>query len=208
MKNNTCNIIWGMWSYRFTFIVQFSMHTDFNHDKTMKWQCFSSWICKVHMWLVSTRDIQMSIIMSITVSKANTNLTKHDHKLIKLYINGKLWYEQLGTIKQNTLIQSHTEIMHYYKWFWQNEAIRDYLFPELIIRNPGIINIHLAWRPMTLPESGSQKTRKSNVANEHLAKCVKACLRDIGFSKSQNSIEIWWGKYCLSISLQFKIIWA
>ena len=69
---------------------------------------------KVHMLLVSTRDIQMSIIMSITVSKATTSLTKHDLKLIKLYINGKLWYKQLDTIKQNTLIQSHTKIMHYY----------------------------------------------------------------------------------------------
>ena len=35
------------------------------------------------MWLVSTKGIQMSIIMSITVSKVTTNLTKHDHKLSK-----------------------------------------------------------------------------------------------------------------------------
>ena len=49
----------------------------------MGWQRFASWMCKVHMWLVSTKGIQMSIIMSITVSKATTNLTKHDHKLSK-----------------------------------------------------------------------------------------------------------------------------
>ena len=49
--------------------------------------------------------------------------------------------------------------------------------------------MHVTWRPMTLPEGGLWKMWKSNVANEHLAKCVKACLRDIGFSKSQNSME-------------------
>ena len=71
--------------------------------------------------------------------------------------------------------------------------------------NLGIINIHVVWRPMTLSESGLQKTWKSSVANEHLAKCVKVCLRDIGFFKSQNNMETGQGDYCLSI-LQFKII--
>ena len=48
----------------------------------------------------------MSIITSIIVSKVTTNLTKQDCKLIKLYRNGKLLYEQLDTIKQKTLIQN------------------------------------------------------------------------------------------------------
>ena len=55
--------------------------------------------------------------------------------------------------------------------------------------NLGIINIRVEWRPMTFSESGSQKTWKSSVANEHLAKCVMACLRGIGFFKSQNDME-------------------
>ena len=52
--------------------------------------------------------------------------------------------------------------------------------------NLGVINIHMVWRPMSLLESGSQKTWESGVANQHVAKCVKACLRDIGGFKSQN----------------------
>ena len=64
------------------------------------------------------------------------------------------------------------------------------MFPELIIRNLGIINIHMAWRPMSLPESGSWKTWNSNVANEHLAKCVKACLRDIWFSRVKTAWKL------------------
>ena len=36
---------------------------------------------------------------------------------------------------------------------------------------------------MTLLENGPQKTWKSNTANEHLVKCVKASLRDIWFSR-------------------------
>ena len=64
----------------------------------------------------------------------------------------------------------------------------------------------MVWRPMTLSESGPWKTWKNNVANEHLAKCVKVCLRDIGFFKSQNGMETQQDESCLSISLQFKII--
>ena len=96
--------------------------------------------------------------------------------------------------------------MHYYEWFWQNEAIRGYLFPELIIRDLGIINTHMVWRPMALPESGSWEMWKDMVTNEHLAKCVKVCLSDIRFAKSQNGMETQQCKCCLSISLQFRII--
>ena len=72
--------------------------------------------------------------------------------------------------------------------------------------NRGIINIHMVWRPITLSESEPQKTWKSGGANEHLVKCVKACLRDIGFFKSQNDMETGRGEFCLSILLQFKIV--
>ena len=76
----------------------------------------------------------------------------------------------------------------------------------MIIRDPGIINIHMAWQPMALPESGSQETWKDMVTNEHIVKCVKACLIDIQFARCQNNIEIRQSKYCLSISLQFRRI--
>ena len=53
----------------------------------------------------------------------------------------------------------------------------------MIIRDLGIINIHVAWQPMALPESGSQESWKDMVTNEHLVKCVKASLIDIRFTK-------------------------
>ena len=59
---------------------------------------------------------------------------------------------------------------------------------------------------MSLSESGPWKTWKGGVANEHLVKCIKVCLRDIGFSKNQNNMETGQGEYCLLILLQFKII--
>ena len=61
---------------------------------------------------------------------------------------------------------------------------------------------------MALPESGLWRTWKDLVTNEHLAKCVKACLNDIGLAKSQNSMEPQQCEYYLSICLQFKIIGA
>ena len=67
-------------------------------------------------------------------------------------------------------------------------VVCDYLFPELRTMNLGVINIHVMWRPMPFLESGSWKTWKSSVANQHLAKCVTACLRDIGCLKSQNNM--------------------
>ena len=67
--------------------------------------------------------------------------------------------------------------------------MQDYLFPESRTMDIGILNIHMVWRPMTLPESGLWKTWKSSVANEHLAKGVKVCLRNIGSIKSQNDME-------------------
>ena len=66
----------------------------------------------------------------------------------------------------------------------------------------------MAWRPMTLPESGSQKTWKDMVTNEHVVNCFKVCLSEIWFAKSQNSMETQKCKYCVSISLQIRIIGA
>ena len=66
--------------------------------------------------------------------------------------------------------------------------MQEYLFPESRTMNLGVINIHIVWRPMSLSESGPWKTWESNVANQHLAKCVKACLRDTGCVKSQNNM--------------------
>ena len=63
--------------------------------------------------------------------------------------------------------------------------------------NLEVINIHIVWRPMSLPESGMQKTWKSIVANQHCAKCVKVCLRDIWDFKSQNDMGTGQGEYCL-----------
>ena len=64
----------------------------------------------------------------------------------------------------------------------------DYLFPESRTMNLGVINIHMVWRPMPLSESGLQNTWESSVANQHVAKCVKVCLRDIGGFESQNNM--------------------
>ena len=109
------------------------------------------------------------------------------------------------TIKENMCVQIYTVIIHYYKWFWQNKAIWGY-FPEMIIRGLGIGSIHVAWQPMALPESGSWETWKGKVTNEHLGKCVKACLIDIRFAKCQNAMETRQCKYHLSISLLFRWI--
>ena len=81
-------------------------------------------------------------------------------------------------------------------------------FPELIIMDLGIINIHIVWRPMTLPKRESLENWKDMVTNEHLTMCVKACLIDIGFAKSQKGMETRQCKYCLPISLQFRRIRA
>ena len=72
--------------------------------------------------------------------------------------------------------------------------------------NLGVINIHIVWRPMSLPENGLQKTWESSVANQQFAKCVKACLRDIGDFESQSNMGTGLGEYCLSILVQFSIV--
>ena len=51
--------------------------------------------------------------------------------------------------------------------------------------NLGVINIHMVWRPMSLLERGLWKTWESGGANQCVAKCVKACLRDIRDFKSK-----------------------
>ena len=86
--------------------------------------------------------------------------------------------------------------------------IQGYLFPELIVRDLGIIYIHVVWLPMAWPESGLWETWKDMVTNGHLVKCVKASLIDIRFAKHQSGIETGQGKYCLSISLQFRLTGA
>ena len=111
-------------------------------------------------------------------------------------------------MKQNTCVQIYTVILHYYKWFWQNEVIWGHLFPEMIIRDLRIISIHVVWWPMALPERWSWETWKDMVTNEHLVKCVKVCLIDIRFSKWQNNMETRQCKYCLSISLYLGELWA
>ena len=63
------------------------------------------------------------------------------------------------------------------------------MFPEMIIRDLGFINSHMAWQPMVLLENGSQETWNNAVTNEHLVKYVKACLIDIQFAKCQNGME-------------------
>ena len=59
---------------------------------------------------------------------------------------------------------------------------------------------------MSLLESGMWKTWKSIVTNQHCAKCVKVCLRDIWGFKSQNDMGTGQGEYCLSILIQFNIM--
>ena len=66
--------------------------------------------------------------------------------------------------------------------------MQDYLSPESRTMNLGAINIHMVWRSMSLSESGLEKTWESSVANQHFAKCIRACLRDIGGFKSQNDM--------------------
>ena len=70
----------------------------------------------------------------------------------------------------------------------------------MTIRDLGIINIHVAWQAMALPESGLWETWKDIVTNEHLVKCVKVWLIDNLCAKHQNSMETWQLKYWLSIS--------
>ena len=46
----------------------------------------------------------------------------------------------------------------------------------------------MAWRPMSVPESGMQKTWKSSAASQHGAKCVNCAWLIIGACKSQNNM--------------------
>ena len=77
------------------------------------------------------------------------------------------------------------------------------MFPEMIIRDVGFINSHVAWQPMMLLERGSQEIWNNAVTNEYLVKCVKACLIDIQVAKCQSSLETRQCKYLKnSISLE------
>ena len=52
--------------------------------------------------------------------------------------------------------------------------------------NRGASNIHIVWRPMSLLESGSQKTWESGVASQHVVNGVKCAWMIIwGLSDSQ-----------------------
>ena len=71
------------------------------------------------------------------------------------------------------------------------------MVPEMIIRDLGLINSHMAWQPMVWLGMGSQESWNNSVTNELLVKCVKPCLIDIWFAKCQNSMETRQCKYCL-----------
>ena len=64
------------------------------------------------------------------------------------------------------------------------------MFPELRTMNLGVIDIHIVWRPMSLPESGTKITGKISVANQHDAKCVKCAWLIIRACKSKNNMGI------------------
>ena len=70
----------------------------------------------------------------------------------------------------------------------------------MIIRDLGIINIHVVWWPMVLLESGLGETWKDMVTNETLVKCVKVWLIDNWCAKCQNDMETQHCQYCLSFS--------
>ena len=99
-KINTCNIIHEVRDrIDLHSLCNFNMYIDLIMIKQWGDKSFSSQMCKVHVWSVSTKGIQMSIIMSITVSKATTNLTKHDRKLTKTLNKWKImiwttWYNK------------------------------------------------------------------------------------------------------------------
>ena len=132
------------------------------------------------------------------------SFTKHDCKGIKTLHKVEMTLKQLDTIKQDTLVQVYTEIRHNYWWFWHIELAWEYIFPESRTTNWGVINIHIVWRPMSLPESGMQKTWKGGVANQHGAKCVKCARLIIGACKRQNNTGAGQGEYSLSILMQFE----
>ena len=50
------------------------------------------------------------------------------------------------------------------------------MFPEMIIRDVEFIKSHKTWQPQILLERWSQEIWDDVVTNEHLVKCVKACL--------------------------------
>ena len=78
------------------------------------------------------------------------------------------------------------------------------MFPEMIIRDVGFINNHMAWQPIILLEGQSKEIWDDAVNNEHLIKCVEACLTVIWVAKCKNGMETRQCKYCFSISLLFR----
>ena len=152
----------------------------------MRWWCFSSWMCKVHMWSVSTRDIHLSIFTSITVSKATTNLTKHDCKLIKTLHK---WKIMIWTVRYYKIEHICTDL------YWNHALLWVILTKQSNMRllvswidDYGSGNYKYPWGMETngMPESWSQETWKDMVTNEQLGEYVRVCLSDIGFAKSQH----------------------
>ena len=142
------------------------------------------------------------------ISKTTTIYTKHDHKQRKMLHE---WRIMIWTFRYNITEYICTTLCCNQSLLWvilTYKAIWGYMFPEMIIRDLGIINIHVEWQPLVLPESGSWEMWKDMVTHEHLGKCVKSCLIDIQCAKCQNNIEMRQCKYCLSISLLFRRIRA
>ena len=116
----------------------------------------------------------------------------------KEYMSKEFWYEQWDTILQNIVVHIYAITNHCNEWFWQDDTIWGYMCPEMIIRDVEFINSHVAWWPIILLERQSWEIWDDVVTNEHLVKCVKACLTVIQVAKHQNSMETRQCKYCFS----------
>ena len=182
------------------------MYTNLIMIKQMRWQSFSSQMCKVHVWSVSTKGIQMWIIMSITVSKVTTNLTRHDHKLIKTLHK---WKIMIWTIRYNKTEDICTKVYWSHALLWviltkwshmrlpvswtDNQESENYKYPHGMETN----DIARKWGMENLERYGDQWA--SSKVCQGMPHWYWICWE----SK-------WYGnpkcKYCLSISLPFGII--
>ena len=126
----------------------------------------------------------------------------------KEYMGKEFWYEHWNTILQNIFVQIYAIINNCNEWFWQDGTIWGYMFPEMIIRDVGFINSHVAWQPIILLERWPQEICADTVTNEHLVKCIKAYLTVIWVAKHQNGMETRQCKYCFLISLLLRRIRA
>ena len=149
MKVNTCNIIQKAHDcIDLHSLCNFNMYINLIMIKQWGEKNFSSQMCKVHVWLVSTKVIQMSIIMSITVSKVTTNLTKRDCKLSKTLNKWKImiwttWYnktEYICTILNwnlallRVILTKWTEVRLLISWI-DNQRSGNYKYPHGVDTN-------------------------------------------------------------------------